>query len=98
MDREMTPAHGSTPDRQPASASVRRVAGGGGGVSAIAREPWVGAAVVAKHLAVTEFWVREMARNGSIPATKIGAYWRFRISDVDDAMLARRSEVKVRRK
>lgn len=88
----------AAPNRQPASASERRVAGGGAEVQTTAREPWVGAGEVAEHLSVTEFWVREMARNGSIPATKIGAYWRFRISDVDEAMLARRSEIAVRRK
>lgn len=88
----------AAPNRQPASASERRVAGGGAERRPDIREAWVTAADVAEHLSVTEFWVREMARDGAIPATKIGAYWRFRISDVDEAMLARRSEVKVRRK
>ena len=49
-------------------------------------ERWVTADDVAAHLAVTPYWVREMAKRGDLPATKIGNYWRFRISEVDDAM------------
>ncbi len=94
----MNRGNSAAPNRQPASASERRVAGGGAEVRTTAREAWVTAGDVADHLSVTEFWVRDMARSGGIPATKIGAYWRFRISDVDEAMLARRSEVKGRRK
>lgn len=82
--------------RQPARASERRDAGGGA-ESRNERERWVEAKAVAKHLAVTEFWVREMAKQGEIPATKIGAYWRFRISEIDTAMTRRRSLVHRRR-
>lgn len=88
---------GAAPDRQPATASERRVAVGGAEESA-ATEPWVSAAEVAAHLAVTEFWVREMARSAEIPGVKIGAYWRFRLSDIDAAMEARQSLRSVRRK
>lgn len=79
----------------PARASERRDAGGDAGRG---NERWVDAGEVAKHLGVTEFWVRDMARTGELPGAKIGAYWRFRISDVDEAMVARRTEIKARRK
>lgn len=32
---------------------------------------------VADWLAVTPAWVHEMARNGEMPAIKLGRYWRF---------------------
>lgn len=79
----------------PAQASERRDAGGDDGRG---NEPWVGANEVARHLNVTEYWVREMARCAEIPGVKIGAYWRFRLSDIDTAMVSRRTEKKTRRK
>ncbi|MBI2690576.1 MAG: hypothetical protein HYX29_01330 [Solirubrobacterales bacterium] len=47
---------------------------------------------------MTQHWIREMARCGQLPGVKIGAYWRFRLTDVDAAMLSRRFETKARRK
>jgi excisionase family DNA binding protein len=32
---------------------------------------------VARHLRVPETWVRRAARNGTLPAIKLGKYWRF---------------------
>ena len=62
-----------------------------------ARERWVTPEDVAAHLSMTPYWVREMARRGELPATKIGVYWRFRISDVDEAMELRRTTPRTRR-
>jgi excisionase family DNA binding protein len=53
------------------------------------RERWVTVEEVAEHLSVTPAWVRNMARAGELPAAKFGTYWRFRISDVDDAVAER---------
>lgn len=91
----MTELCDATQHHLPTRASVRRDVGGGDGRG---NETWVDAEAVARHLDVTECWVREMARNAEIPAVKIGAYWRFRISEIDEAMVARQSEVRVRRK
>lgn len=46
-------------------------------------ESYVDAAVVAKHLNLSEYTVRVYAKNHTIPASKIGGRWRFRISDID---------------
>ncbi len=59
-------------------------------------ERWVTAADVAEHLAMTTYWVREMAKHGELPGTKIGKWWRFRISEVDAAMEARRAAPRTR--
>lgn len=60
-------------------------------------ERWVTSEDVAEHLSVTTYWVREMAKRGDLPATKIGMYWRFRISEVDEAMALRRATPRTRR-
>lgn len=38
---------------------------------------------VAAYLAVSEAWVAEQARAGDIPALKLGRYWRFRRSEIE---------------
>lgn len=60
-------------------------------------ERWVTADEVAEHISMTPYWVREMAKRGELPATKIGAYWRFRISEVDVAMERRANTPRTRR-
>jgi excisionase family DNA binding protein len=60
-------------------------------------ERWVTVEEVAEHLAVTPAWVRKMARAGELPAAKFGTYWRFRISDVDDAVAERAKSPQTRR-
>lgn len=61
------------------------------------RERWVTVEEVAEHLSVTPAWVRSMARAGELPAAKFGTYWRFRISDVDDAVVERARTPRKRR-
>jgi excisionase family DNA binding protein len=61
------------------------------------RERWVTVDEVAEHLSVTPAWVRSMARAGELPAAKFGTYWRFRISDVDDAVAERARTPRKRR-
>jgi excisionase family DNA binding protein len=46
-------------------------------------EPWVGVPIVAEHLDKTPFTVRELAKSGAIPGTKIGSEWRFKLSLID---------------
>ena len=41
---------------------------------------------VADFLAVSEAWVAEQARAGDIPAIKLGRYWRFRMSEIEDVV------------
>lgn len=60
-------------------------------------ERWVTAEEVAAHLAVTPYWVREMAKRGELPGVKFGAYWRFRISAIDAAVEARANAPRTRR-
>jgi excisionase family DNA binding protein len=60
-------------------------------------ERWVTAEEVAAHLSMTPYWVREMAKRGELPGTKIGVYWRFRLSEVDEAMAARQQTPRTRR-
>lgn len=61
------------------------------------RERWVTVDEVAAHLSVTPAWVRKMARAGELPAAKFGTYWRFRITDVDDAVAERARSPRKRR-
>ncbi len=60
-------------------------------------EGWVSADEVAEHLSMTAHWVREMAKRGELPAVKFGAYWRFRISTVDQSMTERQQTPRTRR-
>jgi excisionase family DNA binding protein len=52
---------------------------------------------VAAYLAVSEAWVAEQARAGEIPAIKLGRYWRFRMSEIEEWLTARSSTVYKRR-
>lgn len=60
-------------------------------------ERWVTADEVAEHISMTPYWVREMAKRGELPAAKFGIYWRFRISQVDEAMTVRQQTPRTRR-
>lgn len=60
-------------------------------------ERWVTADDVAAHISMTPYWVREMAKRGELPAAKFGAFWRFRISEVDEAMAERQQTPRTRR-
>jgi len=51
-------------------------------------EPWVGVPEVAKHLDKGAYTIREMAKNGTIPATKLGSEWRFKLSLIDEKLTA----------
>lgn len=42
------------------------------------------AAEVAEWLNVTPAWVHEMARNGEMPAIRLGRYWRFSKQAIED--------------
>jgi excisionase family DNA binding protein len=52
---------------------------------------------VADWLAVTPTWVHEMARSGEIPAIKLGRYWRFSRSAIEDWLAERAQRTHGRR-
>lgn len=44
---------------------------------------------VADWLSVTPAWVHEMARNGEMPAMKLGRYWRFSRQAIEEWLIER---------
>lgn len=60
------------------------------------QERWVSADEIAEHLSMTPQWVREMARDGELPGVKLGIYWRFRISLIDEEMERRAATPRTR--
>lgn len=52
---------------------------------------------VAEILCVTEHWVRQKAREGEIPAVKLGRYWRFSRSAIEAWLTDRQSSTYKRR-
>jgi excisionase family DNA binding protein len=52
---------------------------------------------VASYLAVSEDWIAEQARAGEIPAIKLGRYWRFRMSEIEEWLTTKASSTYKRR-
>ncbi len=52
---------------------------------------------VADQMQVTVEWVHGMAREGQMPAIKLGRYWRFDREDVENWLGERRQEPRPRR-
>jgi len=52
---------------------------------------------VAEWLKVTPDWVKEMARDGEMPAMKLGRYWRFDRDAVADWLVERQQRTHTRR-
>ena len=52
---------------------------------------------VAEWLKVTPDWVKEMARDGQMPAMKLGRYWRFDRDSVAAWLEERQQRVHTRR-
>lgn len=52
------------------------------------REPWVGVPEVSTHLGKSQYTVRELAKAGAIPGTKLGSEWRFKLSLIDEKLTA----------
>lgn len=52
---------------------------------------------VAEILCVTEHWVRQKAREGEIPAVKLGRYWRFSRPAIEAWLTDRQSSTYKRR-
>lgn len=50
----------------------------------MATERWVDVKTVAEHLGKKPYTVRELAKAGAIPATKLGSEWRFKLSLIDE--------------
>lgn len=55
-------------------------------------EPLWTAEDVAKYLRLEPETVRAMAREGKIPALKVGRVWRFRLADVKEYLLSGRNQ------
>ena len=51
-------------------------------------EPWVSVEEVAKHLGVAKDSVYRWIEKKGLPAHRMGRLWKFRISEVDEWVLA----------
>ena len=51
-------------------------------------EPWVSVEEVAKHLGVAKDSVYRWIESRGLPAHRMGRLWKFRISEVDEWVLA----------
>jgi len=51
------------------------------------RRAWVDATVVARHLRISGRTVRRLASEGRLPSVRVGCVWRFRIADVEAALM-----------
>jgi excisionase family DNA binding protein len=51
-------------------------------------EPWVSLEEIAEHLKVSTDTIHRWIRAKSIPVQKVGRQWRFRVSQVDEWVLA----------
>ena len=52
---------------------------------------------VAERMQVTVEWVHAMARQGDMPAIKLGRYWRFDSNELEDWLRTRHRERPARR-
>lgn len=50
-------------------------------------EPWMTVTDVASYLQISPENVRDKARNGVLPASKFGKFWRFRRVDIDQYLV-----------
>jgi len=51
-------------------------------------EPWVSLEEIAEHLKVSTDTIHRWIRAKRIPVQKVGRQWRFRVSQVDEWVLA----------
>ena len=58
------------------------------GVEPMTREPWASVEDVAKHLGVAKDSVYRWIETQGLPAHKIGRLWKFKLSEVDEWVLA----------
>lgn len=47
-------------------------------------ERWVSTKEIAEHLGITIDTVRRWIKDDKIPCHRVGKFWKFRVSDVDD--------------
>lgn len=52
-------------------------------------ESWVDSLRVASHLQKSPYTIREWAKAGSIPGTKLGGKWMFQLSAIDAHLSAK---------
>lgn len=58
-------------------------------------EPWLTVKEIAEHLKVSKESIYNWVNEGSIPAHKIGRFWRFRVSEVDGRITQQTKKGKV---
>lgn len=54
----------------------------------MATEPWVSLEDIAEHLKVSTDTIHRWIRARKIPVHRIGRFWRFKVSEVDEWVLA----------
>lgn len=47
-------------------------------------EPWVSLEEIAAHLGVSKDTIHRWIRSREMPAHKVGRFWKFKISEVDE--------------
>ena len=56
-------------------------------------ESWMTVRDVAKYLQLSMDMIYKMAQQGKLPASKIGAQWRFKREEIDEWVRAQRPRV-----
>jgi len=56
-------------------------------------DPWMTVKDVAKYLQLSMDMIYKMAQQGKLPASKIGAQWRFKREEIDEWVRAQRPRV-----
>jgi len=56
-------------------------------------ESWMTVRDVAKYLQLSMDMIYKMAQQGKIPASKIGAQWRFKREEIDEWVRAQRPRI-----
>jgi excisionase family DNA binding protein len=59
----------------------------------IMADPWMTVKDVAKYLQLSMDMIYKMAQQGKLPASKIGAQWRFKREEIDEWVRAQRPRV-----
>jgi excisionase family DNA binding protein len=56
-------------------------------------DPWMTVKDVSKYLQLSMDMIYKMAQQGKIPASKIGAQWRFKREEIDEWVRAQRPRI-----
>lgn len=61
-------------------------------------EQWLTVKEIAEHLKVSKESIYGWVKNGSIPAHKVGKFWRFKASEVDKWVVSKSKKEKSKKK